>query len=169
MAPETTGFLYPFIEAEERDARKLLVDLAASANAQASQSRQLRKATLESFAAEIDEIAAEMAHRFDSKGRLFTFGNGGSATDAASVVALFTSPVADSYPACALACRGSGNYHRPWQRRRVRACLLTSAHRPQPSWGYRHGLFDERQLGESPESLWRGATPGTSDRRLCRL
>ena len=33
-----------------------------------------------------------MAERFDRGGRLFTFGNGGSSTDAASVAALFASP-----------------------------------------------------------------------------
>jgi len=92
MAPETTDFLYPFIEADERDATALIVDLAASAEAKASQSKRLRASTLKRFSTQLDEIAAEMAQRFLDGGRLFTFGNGGSATDAASFAALFTSP-----------------------------------------------------------------------------
>jgi len=92
VAPETTDFLYPFIEGDERDATLLLADLASSAEAKASRSHGLRAATLEAFSAEIDEIAAEMARRFRRGGRLFSFGNGGSATDAASFSALFTSP-----------------------------------------------------------------------------
>jgi D-sedoheptulose 7-phosphate isomerase len=41
---------------------------------------------------ELDRAAAAMASRFAAGGRLFTFGNGGSATDAAGLAALFTAP-----------------------------------------------------------------------------
>jgi D-sedoheptulose 7-phosphate isomerase len=92
MAAETTDFLYPFIGADERDASSLLVDLSSSAEGKARQSRELRAATLEALSTEIDEIASEMARRFLGGGRLFSFGNGGSATDAASFAALFRSP-----------------------------------------------------------------------------
>jgi D-sedoheptulose 7-phosphate isomerase len=92
MGAESTGFLYRFIEADERDAESLLADLAASAEAQASQSRELRADTLKRLSAEIEEIASKMARRLFSGGRLFTFGNGGSATDAACLAGLFTSP-----------------------------------------------------------------------------
>jgi len=104
MGEETTGFLYPFIEANERDANTLLADLAASAEAQASQSRELRADTLGRFSAEIEEIASEMAGRLSSGGRLFTFGDGRSATEAASLAALFTSPPSGRpFPARSLA------------------------------------------------------------------
>lgn len=87
-----TDFLYPFIEADERDAAGLLADLARSAEAKAAESARLRTATLEASGAEVDAAAAAMAGRFRAGGRLFAFGNGGSATDAASVVALFLRP-----------------------------------------------------------------------------
>ena len=87
-----TDFLYPFIEADERDAAGLLADLARSAEAKAAESARLRTATLDTAAPELDAAAAAMAGRFAAGGRLFAFGNGGSATDAASVVALFLRP-----------------------------------------------------------------------------
>lgn len=87
-----TDFLYPFIEAEEHDSASLLVDLAASANAKAIQSMALRVATLERLAGELDVLAEAMAARLGAGGRLFSFGNGGSSTDAASFAALLAHP-----------------------------------------------------------------------------
>jgi D-sedoheptulose 7-phosphate isomerase len=92
VTSETTGFLYPFIDSDERDSSSLLADLGTSAEAKAVQSRQLQAATLDRFAEQIAEITDEMAARFAAGARLFTFGNGGSATDAASFAALFTRP-----------------------------------------------------------------------------
>ena len=89
---ERTDFLYPFIEGDERDPGPLLVDLARSARAKHEESSALRAATLASQAAVVQSVAEAMAARFASGGRLFTFGNGGSATDAASVAALFATP-----------------------------------------------------------------------------
>lgn len=87
-----TDFLYPFIEAGERDAGPLLVDLAASARVKATESAALRDATLADQAAALDTAAAAMAARFRAGGRLFAFGNGGSATDAMTAAALFGRP-----------------------------------------------------------------------------
>jgi D-sedoheptulose 7-phosphate isomerase len=87
-----TDFLYPFIEADERDPTALLADLARSAEAKATESRILRMATLEAAAGEIATASAAMARRLADGGRLFAFGNGGSATDAAGVAALFLRP-----------------------------------------------------------------------------
>jgi D-sedoheptulose 7-phosphate isomerase len=89
-----TDFLYPFIEADERDAGPLLVDLATSAEAKAAESSRLRAATFEACDTELDLIATSMAARFASGGRLFTFGNGGSSTDAAIMATLFARPPA---------------------------------------------------------------------------
>jgi D-sedoheptulose 7-phosphate isomerase len=89
---EQTDFLYPFIEGGERDPGALLTDLAASAAAKGAASDALRTATLERSAPEIAAAAAEMVERFSAGGRLFTFGNGGSSTDAASLAALFSRP-----------------------------------------------------------------------------
>ncbi len=88
-----TDFLYPFIEGDERGAGPLLEDLARSAEGKASTSAALRSTTLTALDAELEAAAAAMAGRFAAGGRLFAFGNGGSSTDAAGVVALFTRPL----------------------------------------------------------------------------
>ena len=90
-----TNFLYPFIEAEEPDADALLDDLAASARGKAAESARLQRASLEEYGDGADrEAGAEMADRFRRGGRLYTFGNGGSSTDAATLASLFAGPPA---------------------------------------------------------------------------
>jgi D-sedoheptulose 7-phosphate isomerase len=85
-------FLYPFLDAAERDADPLLDDLARSAVAKSDTSGALRAATLERAEGRVHGLAAAMAERFVAGGRLFTFGNGGSSTDASSLAALFARP-----------------------------------------------------------------------------
>jgi D-sedoheptulose 7-phosphate isomerase len=92
MSGEPTGFLYPFIESEERNSASLLVDLAGSAREKITDSRALRTATLERCGDALEAAAAAMADRFRRGGRLFAFGNGGSATDAEGAVDLFRRP-----------------------------------------------------------------------------
>ena len=91
---ESTGFLYPFIEAEERDSGALLSDLAESARQKAHESAARQQATLAECADEVIAAGTEMARRFAAGGRLYSFGNGGSSTDAATFAALFAQPVA---------------------------------------------------------------------------
>jgi D-sedoheptulose 7-phosphate isomerase len=90
--PETTDFLYPFIEGDETDSESLLADLARSAEGKWRQSSALRVATLTASEAQVAATAEAMAERFRAGGRLFTFGNGGSATDAEAVAHLYTQP-----------------------------------------------------------------------------
>ncbi|MGI8984467.1 MAG: D-sedoheptulose-7-phosphate isomerase [Acidimicrobiales bacterium] len=90
--PETTDFLYPFIEGDETDADTLLDDLARSAQAKWRQSTALRDATMAANEADLRAAGAAIAERFAAGGRLFTFGNGGSATDAEAVAHLYTQP-----------------------------------------------------------------------------
>jgi D-sedoheptulose 7-phosphate isomerase len=92
VSTEPTAFLYPFIEADERDAGPLLDDLAASARATMAASARLQAETLERSRAEIAAAGAAMAERFGRGGRLYAFGNGGSATDADGTVARFRRP-----------------------------------------------------------------------------
>jgi D-sedoheptulose 7-phosphate isomerase len=89
---EPTGFLYPFIEAEERDAATLVADLVASGQAKMAESRAVRQSSLQECAGVLEDAAAAIADRFRHGGRLFAFGNGGSATDAEGMVALFVDP-----------------------------------------------------------------------------
>jgi D-sedoheptulose 7-phosphate isomerase len=91
-ADEPTNFLYPFIDAQEDDAKSLLADLAASAQAKAAESLALRRSTLEANADLVEAAATEMARRFAAGGRLFTFGNGGSCTDSTTLARLFARP-----------------------------------------------------------------------------
>ncbi len=100
---EPTNFLYPFIDGTESDSAALLADLAASASVKATESAALRQSTLQSCSGLISSAAAEMASRFSAGGRLFTFGNGGSSTDAATLAALFAQPpVGEPLPAWSL-------------------------------------------------------------------
>jgi D-sedoheptulose 7-phosphate isomerase len=108
MSGESAGFLYPFIEAEERDAGPLLAELAASARAKAAQSAALQQATLAACAGQVTACASAMAERFAAGGRLCAFGNGGSSTDCATFAALFANP-----PARDLADGGSPAAWRP--------------------------------------------------------
>jgi D-sedoheptulose 7-phosphate isomerase len=92
MSKDATDFLYPFIEGDERDAATLLTDLAGSAQGKWAQSTALRTETLERCRPQLQAVARAMADRFVAGGQLFTFGNGGSATDADGVAQLFTKP-----------------------------------------------------------------------------
>jgi D-sedoheptulose 7-phosphate isomerase len=93
-APGGTGFLYPFLDAAERDAGPLLEDLARSAEAKAAESAALRANVLAASEDELSAVGLAMAARFDAGGRLLAMGNGGSSTDAASLVTLFGDPPA---------------------------------------------------------------------------
>ena len=92
MSPEATDFLYPFIEGDETDSASLLRDLAASAGGKWAQSSTLRAETLERCEEQLRTVAAAMAERFSAGGRLYAFGNGGSAADAEGVAQLYTQP-----------------------------------------------------------------------------
>ena len=94
MSPESTDFLYPFIEGDETDSASLLDDLALSAQGKWAQSTSLRAETLERCEEQLRTVAAAMAERFGAGGRLYAFGNGGSATDAEGVAQLYTRPPA---------------------------------------------------------------------------
>jgi len=92
VGEEPTSFLYPFIDSEERDEVALVTDLSRSAAAKMAESRQLGTLTIERSMTELQRAGREMAERFRLGGRLFAFGNGGSATDAAGMVDLFLCP-----------------------------------------------------------------------------
>jgi D-sedoheptulose 7-phosphate isomerase len=89
---ESTGFLYPFIESEETDAGSLLDDLASSARGKAAESARLQRESLDEYGPGLTAAGIEMADRFLRGGRLYTLGNGGSSTDAATLASLFSRP-----------------------------------------------------------------------------
>ncbi|MFZ0248722.1 MAG: SIS domain-containing protein [Acidimicrobiales bacterium] len=92
MSVEPTSFLYPFIGADERDAEALVADLLVTTRAKMLESAALRADTLERCAEQVERAGAAMAERFARGGRLFSFGNGGSATDAQATADLFRHP-----------------------------------------------------------------------------
>jgi D-sedoheptulose 7-phosphate isomerase len=87
-----SDFLYPFIDGLEDDPDSLLVDLASSARAKAAESASLQESSLRELEDEVAACAGALADRFHRGGRLYTFGNGGSSTDAANLAALFSHP-----------------------------------------------------------------------------
>jgi D-sedoheptulose 7-phosphate isomerase len=70
----------------------LIADLASSAMSKIAESRKLRAETVGQCQDELVRVAQRMAERFSRGGRLFAFGNGGSATDAQGIVQLFRDP-----------------------------------------------------------------------------
>lgn len=89
---EGTGFLYPFIESEETNATALLDDLATSARSKAAESARLQRDSLTEYHDALISAGIAMADRFRRGGRLYTLGNGGSSTDAATLASLFSRP-----------------------------------------------------------------------------
>ncbi len=89
---DATSFLYPFIDSEETDSTSLLDDLAASARGKATESARLQRESLAEYADGLTAAGTDMAERFLRGGRLYTLGNGGSSTDAATLASLFSRP-----------------------------------------------------------------------------
>jgi D-sedoheptulose 7-phosphate isomerase len=84
--------LYPFLYSDTGDLTAVLDQVRASTVAKAAEIGELRRAVGGRDGARIEACAREMAARFAAGGRLFAFGNGGSATDAAQLATLFLAP-----------------------------------------------------------------------------
>lgn len=81
-----SGFLYPFLEDQRMDTEAVLADVAASVEIKAADIRVLRQATVGDGTA-LHAAGAAIESRLTAGGKVLAFGNGGSATDAADVVA----------------------------------------------------------------------------------
>ncbi|AWS45843.1 SIS domain-containing protein [Streptosporangium sp. 'caverna'] len=90
--PDGIGGLYPFLYAGRADMDSALAEANRSTAEKAAEIVRLRRRMAEESGAELAECAEEMALRFTSGGRLFTFGNGGSSTDAQEVATAFLHP-----------------------------------------------------------------------------
>ena len=85
--------LYPFLEpTPHRDPAAVLADVTASTREKVAEIGRLRVTIAEADAERIAACATAMAARFAAGGRLYTFGNGGSSTDAAALATLFVAP-----------------------------------------------------------------------------
>lgn len=81
--------LYPFLYADASDLAGVMEQVRASTQAKAREILQLRQTIARRDAERIAACAHQMAARFTAGGRLFAFGNGGSATDAQQLATLF--------------------------------------------------------------------------------
>jgi D-sedoheptulose 7-phosphate isomerase len=94
--------LYPFLYADKTDLSAVLDQVRASTVAKAAEILELRRAVAARDGARLESCAREAAARFDAGGRLFAFGNGGSATDAQQLATLFLNPGGTARPLPAL-------------------------------------------------------------------
>lgn len=85
---DSTGFLYPFLDAAEFDEDALRRSLAASASEKRSESGSVASDALRRNRGEIEAAAASIVDAARRGGRVFAIGNGGSSTDAARIARL---------------------------------------------------------------------------------
>jgi D-sedoheptulose 7-phosphate isomerase len=95
---EAMESLYPFLYSGTSDLPAVLDQVRASTVAKAEEIIGLRQAVCARDAVRLERCAQEAAARFAAGGRLFAFGNGGSATDAQQLATLFLNPGPDARP-----------------------------------------------------------------------
>jgi D-sedoheptulose 7-phosphate isomerase len=93
---EPTNFLYPFLDSEEDDLERVMTDIRASTIRKGQDVGELR-AAIDLDA--VERCAAAVRERLKRGGRLISFGNGGSSTDAQD---LATDALCHGWPAFAL-------------------------------------------------------------------
>jgi D-sedoheptulose 7-phosphate isomerase len=96
--PGAMESLYPFLYADTGNLSAVLDQVRASTVAKAGEIGELRRAVGARDGARIEACARAAAARFSAGGRLFAFGNGGSATDAQQLVTLFLNPAGGAPP-----------------------------------------------------------------------
>ena len=84
--------LYPFLYSGTTDLDAVLEQVRRSTVAKAGEITELRRVISARDGARLMACAADAAARFAAGGRLLAFGNGGSATDAQQLAALFLNP-----------------------------------------------------------------------------
>ena len=94
--------LYPFLYDEPQGFDAVLKAVRRSTEEKAAEIVAVRRVVAERFGEQLEACARAMAERFSAGGRLLTFGNGGSSTDAAAVAGAFLSGVDDGRPLPAL-------------------------------------------------------------------
>jgi D-sedoheptulose 7-phosphate isomerase len=90
--------LYPFLYADRADLDAVLAAVQRSTVDKIREVTELRAEVVEREAERLAACAGDMARAFSSGGRLFAFGNGGSATDAQDLASLFLHPGRDARP-----------------------------------------------------------------------
>jgi D-sedoheptulose 7-phosphate isomerase len=98
--------LYPFLYSGSTDMPAVLEQVRQSTVAKAAEILQLRQTVLDRDGARLLACAQHIADRFAAGGRLLACGNGGSATDAGQLAALFLHPGGAARPLPALSLAG---------------------------------------------------------------
>ncbi|HET7270388.1 MAG TPA: SIS domain-containing protein [Rubrobacter sp.] len=81
-----SSFLYPFLGKGEQPLEAVVKEVQGSMLQKMQEVNRLRAAAAESEAGAISEIAVAVSERLERGGKIITFGNGGSATDANDLV-----------------------------------------------------------------------------------
>jgi D-sedoheptulose 7-phosphate isomerase len=87
-----SSFLYPFLGREEQALESVVEEVQGSMLQKMEEVNGMRAAVAETEVGAISEIAAAISERLASGGKIITFGNGGSATDANDLVADCVAP-----------------------------------------------------------------------------
>jgi D-sedoheptulose 7-phosphate isomerase len=95
-----SSFLYPFLAEAETGVDAVLEEVAASARRKASDVSEMRNTSQRDD--ELGDTARLISERLHAGGKLLTFGNGGSATDAQDLVADCVAPPDDLDPVPAI-------------------------------------------------------------------
>jgi D-sedoheptulose 7-phosphate isomerase len=90
--PDAMEALYPFLYSGTSDLPAVLEQVRASTVAKAAEIIELRRTVCDRDCGRLAECARATAAAFAAGGRLFAFGNGGSATDAQQLATLFLNP-----------------------------------------------------------------------------
>ncbi|MGH9008760.1 MAG: D-sedoheptulose-7-phosphate isomerase [Acidimicrobiia bacterium] len=94
--------LYPFLYDEPQGFDAVLEAVSRSTAEKAAEIVAVRRVVAERFGEQLEACARAMAERFSAGGRLLTFGNGGSSTDAAAVAGVFLAGAESGRPLPAL-------------------------------------------------------------------
>jgi D-sedoheptulose 7-phosphate isomerase len=84
--------LYPFLYEADTDLGPVLEQVQRSTAEKAAEIVALRTTMAQRYAPLVAECATAMARSFESGGKLLSFGNGGSSSDAAAVATTFLNP-----------------------------------------------------------------------------
>jgi D-sedoheptulose 7-phosphate isomerase len=90
--------LYPFLYADKSDVEVVLEQVRHSTVAKAREITELRARVMAADGDRLIDCSRAMSKRFEVGGRLLTFGNGGSSTDAQDLASLFLAPAGDARP-----------------------------------------------------------------------
>ncbi|MGB8997451.1 MAG: SIS domain-containing protein [Pseudonocardiaceae bacterium] len=95
--------LYPFLYSGKSDLEAVLAQVCRSTTEKTEEITRLRADVLKLYRDQLIDCASAMARSFAAGGRLFTFGNGGSSTDAQAIAELFQNPGPGGHPLPAVA------------------------------------------------------------------